>query len=160
MSLPSVVLAYCVLKSSNVSNEKQQLARVTLTDLMYENVKKQLNTIQDNSPIPSVNSFKIKSEPSYLAETKTEHPTLYGNNCYNNWGRFNNNRWGGNSYSNQGSRQGQSYNNNNGTNSSVSVNRDKRDKWGHKTNPLNSCGKVSKCIICQSIYAWFRECFH
>ena len=82
----------------------------------------------------------MKSEPSYLAETKNEHPTLYSNNSYSNGGRFNNNRWGGNNYSSWGSRQGQSYNSNNGTNSSVSVN---RDKWGRKTNPLNSSGKIS-----------------
>ena len=76
---------------------------------------------------------------------------------YKNWGRFNNNRRGGNNYNSRGSRQGQSYNSNIGLNSSVPVN---RDKWGRKTNPLNSSGKISKCTICQSIYHWFRECPH
>ena len=70
MSLLSVVLAYRVLKSSNLSNEKQQLARATLTDLTYEIMKKQLKAIEDNSSIQLENSFQIKSEPSYLAETK------------------------------------------------------------------------------------------
>ena len=115
---------------------------------MYENTKKQLEAVEDNYSIQSENNLQIQSEPSYLAETKNEHPTLYSNNSYSNRGRFNNNRRGGNNYSSCGSRQGQSYNSNNGTNLSVSVN---RDKWGRKTNPLNSSGKISKCTICRSV---------
>ena len=61
-----------MLKSSNLSNGKQQLARATLTDLTYENIKKQLKAIHNNW---SENSFQIKSEPPYLAGTKNEHPT-------------------------------------------------------------------------------------
>ena len=157
MSLPSALLAYRVLNISNLPNEKQQLAKATLTDMMYENMKKQLKAIEDNSSIQSETNFQTKSEPSFLAEANNEHPTLLSNNSYRNRGRFNNNRRGGNNYSSQGSRQSQSYNSNNGTNSSVSVN---RDKWGRKTNPLNSSGKISKCTICQSMYHWFRECPH
>ena len=50
MSLPSAVLAYRVLKSFNLSNEEQQLARATLTDVTYGNKK-------------------IPSEPSYFRKT-------------------------------------------------------------------------------------------
>ena len=82
---------------------------------------------------------------------------MYSNNSYSNWGRFNNNRQGGNDYNSWGSRHGQSCNSNNRTNSSVSVN---RAKWGRKTNPSNSSDKISKCTICQSTYHWFRECPH
>ena len=53
-----------------MSNEKQKLAKATLTDLMYENMKKQLKPIQDNSSIQSEKSFQIKLEPSHVAETK------------------------------------------------------------------------------------------
>ena len=42
ISLRSAVLAYHVLKSSNLPNEKQQVARATFTELTYENMKKQL----------------------------------------------------------------------------------------------------------------------
>ena len=63
MSLPSAVLAYQALKSSNLLNEKQQLARTTLRNLTYENMKKQLKAIEDNSSIQSENNFQIKSEP-------------------------------------------------------------------------------------------------
>ena len=51
MSLPSALLAYRVLTISNLPNEKQQLAKATLTDMMYENMKKQLKAIEDNSSI-------------------------------------------------------------------------------------------------------------
>ena len=57
MSLPSAVLAYRVLKSSNLPNEEQQLTRPTLIDLTYENMKKQLMAIEDNSSIHSENTF-------------------------------------------------------------------------------------------------------
>ena len=43
-------------------------------------MQKQLKPIEGNSSIQQENSFKIKSESSYLAETKNEHPTLYSNN--------------------------------------------------------------------------------
>ena len=71
-------------------------------------MKKQLKAIEDNSSIQSENNFQSKSEPSYLAETNMS--------IYKNWGRFNNNRRGGNNYNSRGSRQGQSYNSNIGLN--------------------------------------------
>ena len=120
-------------------------------------MKKQVKAIEDNSSTQTENNFQIKSEPSYSAETKNEHPTLYSNNSYSNLGRFNNNRLSSNNYSSRGFRQGQSYNSNNGKNSSMSVNRDKQRQ---KNNSINSNGKISKSTICQLIYHWFRECPH
>ena len=40
MELPTGVLAYRVLKNANITHEKQQLVRATLTLLTYENMKK------------------------------------------------------------------------------------------------------------------------
>ena len=90
-------------------------------------MKKQVKAIEDNSSTQTENNFQIKSEPSYSAETKNEHPTLYSNNSYSNLGsiRFNNNTRSSNNYSRRDFRQVQSYNSNNGKNSSVSVNSDK-----------------------------------
>ena len=67
------------LLSSNLTYEKQRLARATLVDLTYDNMKQQLKPIYNISSIQSENSFQIKSELSYLAETKSEHPTLCSN---------------------------------------------------------------------------------
>ena len=47
MELPTGALAYRVLKNANISDEKQQLVRATLTSLTYKNMKKQLKAIYD-----------------------------------------------------------------------------------------------------------------
>ena len=39
ITLPTAILTYCVLKSANISNEKQQLATATITELNYDNMK-------------------------------------------------------------------------------------------------------------------------
>ena len=49
MTLPTAVLAYRVLKSANISNEKQQSARAAMAELNYENMKKRLKAINDSS---------------------------------------------------------------------------------------------------------------
>ena len=90
ITLPSGVLAYWVLKSANLTPEKQQLAWATITELTYENMKKQLKAIHDSSSSNSVDSSEIKSEPTFVNETKDEH-IFYGNSS-NNRGRFNSKR--------------------------------------------------------------------
>ena len=167
MSLVLAVLAYRVLKSFNLWNEQQQLARATLTDATYGNGKYCQNhhisskrvfrenkarqifrktnisylVIQNkarqilrktNTSYPLIRTctyhrvknvrfsenlacFVFLKHPFWdwpfchitddLVETKIEHSTLYSNYSYSNWGRFNNNRRGGNNYSNRGSRQ-------------------------------------------------------
>ena len=40
MTIPTAVLAYHVLKSANISNEKQRLTRATMTELNKKNMKK------------------------------------------------------------------------------------------------------------------------
>ena len=87
MTLPSGVLAYRVLISANLTPEKQRLARATITEMTYENMKKQLKAIHDSSSSNSIDSFDIKSEQAFVNETKDEH-TFYGNSS-SNWGRFN-----------------------------------------------------------------------
>ena len=49
MELPTGVLAYRVLKNANITHEKQQLVRATLTSLTYESMKKKLKAIYDSS---------------------------------------------------------------------------------------------------------------
>ena len=144
MTLPSGVLAYRVLKSANLTPEKQQLARATITELTYENFKKQLKAIHDSSSSNSIGSFEIKSEPTFVNETKDEH-TFYGNSSSNR-GKFNSKR----GYNNGGKQW--------------RVNNQQKffntDKYGRKMNPLNSSGNITKCSICQSIYHWVRDCPH
>ena len=144
MTLPSRVLAYRVLKGANLAPEKQHLARATITELTYENMKKQLKAIHDGSSSNSIDSFVITSEPTFVNETKDGH-TFYGNSSSNR-GRFSSTR----RYNNGGKQwrvnNQQKYSN--------------TDKYGRKMNPVNSNGNVKKCSICQSIYHWFRDCPH
>ena len=72
MELPTGVLAYRVLKNANISNEKQQLVRATLTSLTYKNMKKQLEAIYDSS-INLASNDTIKEEQIFLTKDKKSH---------------------------------------------------------------------------------------
>ena len=101
MTLPTAVLAYRVLKSANISNEKLQLARATITELNYKNMKKQLKVIHASSSVSTEISIEIKQEPTYVSDMKDE-PVYYGNNSTR--GRFNNYKRG-NGNLNRGNKQ-------------------------------------------------------
>lgn len=60
MTFPSVVLAYRVLKSSDLPNKMQQLARATISELTNDNMKNQLKAIHDNSSTGSNENFEFK----------------------------------------------------------------------------------------------------
>ena len=77
MELPDGDLAYRLLKSANISKEKQQLDRATLTELTFANMRKQLKAIHDIAsdhydiqaeltikvkPVYEVSDFKHESE--------------------------------------------------------------------------------------------------
>ena len=97
MTFPSAVLADCVMKSANLCkcnvmvlscNEKQQLARVSVTELTYDNLKKQFEGIHDIYTIAACDLFEIMSGSTYLAEGRDES-VLSGNSstrgCFNNY---------------------------------------------------------------------------
>ena len=69
MELPTGVLAYRLLKSAEISEDKQQLARATITSFSYDCMKRQLKTIYDDLSQES-SSLPLKLEPVY--ELKTE----------------------------------------------------------------------------------------
>ena len=48
MELSATVLAYILLKSVDISEDKQQLARATMSSLMYDDMKNHLKAIYDN----------------------------------------------------------------------------------------------------------------
>ena len=74
------IMAYRLLKSANISNEHQQLARATMGDLKYENIKSQLNKIFGDQATASTSSdFQVKVETINEA-TAYENDIYYGNN--------------------------------------------------------------------------------
>ena len=48
IELPTGVLAYRLLKSVDISEDKQQLARAAISSFMYNDMKKQLKAIYDS----------------------------------------------------------------------------------------------------------------
>ena len=54
--LTDAVLAYRLLKSANITEVKEQLARVSLTELKLKNMKDQLKKIFNDTAVPSTSS--------------------------------------------------------------------------------------------------------
>ena len=71
MELPTGVLAYRLLKSVDISEDKQQLARATMSIFMYDDLKKQLKAIYDNFSTNEIkgSTTEIEIEPTYKVRT-------------------------------------------------------------------------------------------
>ena len=81
MELPDGVLACGLLKSANISEQKQTLARATIGKLTFDDMKKQIKAIYDQIGDSSQSSFSeppIKLEPTYHGcNVQEEFETLY-----------------------------------------------------------------------------------
>ena len=84
MELPTGVLAYRLLKSAEISEDKQQLARATITSFSYDCMKRQLKTIYDNLSQES-SSLPLKLEPAYELKgyKKDGYYSRRANNTFN-----------------------------------------------------------------------------
>ena len=71
IKLPEPVLAYRVLKSANISPEKEQLARATITELKYEAMKKQILKIFDETCLTKSSSppVEVKVEDAFYSNS-------------------------------------------------------------------------------------------
>ena len=137
------ILAYRLLKSANISNEHQQLARATMGDLKYDNMKSQLNKIfGDQATTSSSSDFQVKIENINEA-TAHGNDVYYGSSSNRGWPSYrSNNR--GNTYRGRGTSGG---------NPSRADFKKKKGK-----NPLNEKGFVSRCSNCESINHWAPNC--
>ena len=140
--LSTDVLAYRLLKSANLSENHEQLARATITDLTYETMKTQLKKIFGDSSrdhLPSSDLTNIKVEPVFEASAEDSY---YGNNFRSNKYRYN-----------QKGKQSQ----NKGNYPKQDTRRfSASSKKGR--NPMNKRGEVSRCDICDSINHWASTC--
>ena len=145
MVLPTGALAYKVLNNANISSEKKQLITATVVSLTYENMTKQLKAIYDSSANSSANELvDIKSEPVYYAnkhEFVNETPKDSRNFINSRNSRIFSNTRNRNRYAKQSNSTSENY-----------------DKFGQKTNPLDKSGRISRCVICKSIYHWANDC--
>ncbi|CAF3728331.1 unnamed protein product [Rotaria socialis] len=145
LDLPDGVLAYRVLKSANVTDQEQQLARATLSDLTYYNMKQQLKKIFGNPNGEGVSSSTdgsfggasaIKVEPVLIGEETNplefdKDYALYSHNSrgrYASHSRFNRNQ-------NKGNARG-----------GCSVARSGFRNMGHGENPLDKQGIIHQDV--------------
>ena len=147
MELPTGVLAYRLLKSVDISEDKQQLARATMSSFTYDDMKKQLKAIYDNLSTNEIkeSTTEIKVEPTYKVKIYEKSDRLDG---YFSRGQSNAYR---------GSR-GCGYNRFKENNQTSDTRR--QPNVSRRVNPPNQYGRVSRCAICQSVYHWFKDCPH
>ena len=143
------ILAYRLLKSANLTESHEQLARATAPELKYESVKKQLKKIFGDSPSECDKdqdfSSNVKDEIFY--ESTGSDEAYYG------------------SY-NQGSRGGRrlyrqpttSQNRGRGFVRGTQMSRRGQNATRRGKNPLNDKGEYSRCVICESINHWAVDC--
>ena len=177
MELPQGVLAYRLLKSANLSKEKQALVRATVNNLTYNDMKKQIRAVHDKKvSIKSsldVNNDKVKE--SYAAyEEDEQEEVFYNNRCSQSQTKGTTRSWKG-GYDRDGRYRGNNsdsnnYNNNNnnkyfgrnrsqwrsGGNRAFAV----RKCWEHQKNPADRFGNTSRCVVCESILHWAKDCPH
>ena len=71
MELPTGVLAYRLLKIVDISEDKQQLPRAAMSSFTYDDMKKQLKVIYDNSSTNEIkgSTTEIKVEATFEVKT-------------------------------------------------------------------------------------------
>ena len=74
------MLAYRLLKSVDISEDKQQLARATMSSFTYDDMKKQLKAIYDSLSTNEINgsTTEIKVETTYKVNTYEKSDRLDG----------------------------------------------------------------------------------
>ena len=145
--IPDDILAYNMLECSNLSSERKELVRATLTDLKTSEMREKLRrifpeTIEQNAVSTShTETLSVKQEPVFHGtdNCNCEESVMYNNQQYSRRGRGNNRRGG-----RRQNRNDKNYNKPN--NSSL------------KMNPVDSNGLVMTCDFCRSVYHFIKAC--
>ena len=166
IELLDAVLEHRLLKSANVSEEKQTLARATISKLTFEVMKDQLEAIFDQQA-GSLNQqeyrdIPVKIEPTYHSQDvqndSEEKRVLYRKSQLHNSRGFKGWRGGSSTrYSQRGSARYAS--------SGARPKEDeRRQRSGNvsfrKSNPPDKSGNISRCVVCDSVMHWVEDCPH
>lgn len=165
LELPDGVLAYRLLRSANLSDTHEQLARATLTALTYVNMQTQLKKIfnsENSSTSNQASAQHIKIEPTYVSQHQSEEETYYvqrgnrGSRYSQRRGGYASRRGRGRQYSNYRYTSGLSgasveEESKSAAKSPVNINQ-------RRLNLLDSYGNVSLCNICGSKFHWASKC--
>ena len=126
------ILSYRLLKSARLTASQLELLRATAKDMSYKEVTTQLKKTFKSEDKDCGGDVKVKEEPedSIIDSVEyVEQDTLFGRSSRN----YNNDKWS----SRKSDYKGQK----------------KRGK-----NPLDQYGRVTRCIHCESINHWIKDC--
>ncbi len=170
MKLPDAVLAFKLLHKSNLSVKERQLALTACNVIKFDSMKSALKRIFSESTCTTSDSIQFKQEPS---DSERVYYTDY--DTYN----VSNNRFSSSSSTNRpkfnsyGRKSGFIPNTRNSTPDNYRPRNYQPDASGiangggygsngnvRGTNPMNKFGKRSKCVICESIFHWAKDCPH
>ena len=151
-TMSSDILAYRLLKSANLSEHNEQLAKATITELTYDKMKMQLKKIFGATASPDNLADEIKVESVNSVEEEYTEDTLFGR-----------------SYNSQRGQYGQYQSNLRGNYSSRSRNRSNSVSFPRNysnnpinrkkgRNPLDQYGNVTTCAECNSVNHWISNC--
>ena len=133
MTLPDAVLSFKLLDSSNLSMSERRLALTAARDLQFESMKAALKRIFGNG-LPKTSDSESESAFYTVRQSKSN--------------RSSQRVW---------KKQGGAVRDN----LTVADTSDADSSGGKlKKNPTNKFGKTSRCVICQSIYHWKKDCPH
>ena len=166
IELPDAVLAYRLLKSANVSEQKQTLARATISKLTFEDMKKQLKAIFDqqagSSNQQEYQDVPVKVEPTYHSQDvqndNEEKRVLYSKSQPHNSRGFRG--WRGGSTTRYNQRGSARY----ASSGARPKEDERRQRSGNvsvrKSNPPDRSGNISRCVVCDSVMHWVKDCPH
>lgn len=151
MELPDPVMAFMFLASCNLLEHEVQLVMSAIQNVTYDNMKSTVKRIFSGDisvkrHVGDGNSSRadVKVEPVFCSEVSAANETMYTRS--DRPARFRGRKQFKSGSRGRGS-QATSYGNSEFTS-------------GEKPNPVGRDGKVSRCIVCDSMYHWARNCPH
>ena len=148
------VLVYRLLKSANLKESEEQLIKMTIVEMKYENMVKQLkkafigNNISSDSGGATGGGVKVKEEISEPEDIESE--TLY-----NDWRR---NKQAGRSRRDEDYRDWRRNSQDSGYKPEQQFGGKFLPKKQRGKNPLDSYGNVTRCSLCDSINHYKKSC--
>ena len=168
------VLAYRLLKNANLTESKEQLAKATIGELTYKNIKDKLKSVFGETQNPPPTSDQIKTEQINFAGMpnwrEDQHHEPAPEDYYDTYFNYRNNNFRPHQFTGSNNRSAQANSSNipprrntfyrgapsmrpNRGSPSYTPRGNQRGR-----NPLDRSGQTSRCSNCQSINHWVQQC--
>ena len=162
IDLPSPVLAYQLLKNANLPKSKRDLARATIRELKYEDMKRQIKAIydtctSDDKTPETPEDIVVESEATFFSRNHNLRDNRYrGRGGYRTQNRQNEQHYNRSSQSDSGRQNERNYNR------SSQSDRGNRSYQSVRFTRVKNCpdtnGNPTRCNICELIYHYYRDC--